>query len=173
MWLLIGDMIMEKMPTMGLDRMACRQIEVGDAVLLQRAKTWCVGVPVVGRSRCAGSGSGSGKWEGFSKWLTAGKKGGREGKNGLRRFAEGGRETGQCRWGCHPSDQRAACERWNNFALSRSGLAARVPQLSPGTSTLWPHRVVGSARTSRLLGSQGGRLSAAQRPRVMLLSRAV
>lgn len=162
---------MEKMSTMGLDRNGLSPNRVGGAVLLQGAKTWCAGVPFVGRSRCAGSGKWEWKWKvgGVFEMADGGKKGGREGKNGLRRFAEGGRETGQCRWGCHPSDQRAACKRWNNFALSRTGLAARVPQLSPGTSTLWPHRVVGNARTSRLLWSQGGRLSAAQRPRVMLL----
>lgn len=55
------------------------------------------------------------------------RKGGiREGKNGLRRFAEGGKGNCQCRWGWWPP-RRPASKEWNNFALSRLGLAARVP----------------------------------------------
>jgi hypothetical protein len=95
-------------------------------------------------------------------WMT-GKKGGQEGKNGLRRFAEGEGNWPMQGGGDHPSDHRAAFERWNNFALSRRGLAARVPSRSPGTSTLLDPPSGGwESTTSRVLSSQGNGLSLGQ-----------
>ena len=100
---------------------------IGDAVLLSRAKTvwWCAGAEVVGPK---GGGSGRWeKWEGFSKWLTAGEKGGQEGKNGLRRFTEGEGKLANAGGGATLATSELPAKRWNNFALSRTGLAARVP----------------------------------------------
>ena len=127
-----------------------------------------------GRSEGWWKWEGGKKWEGFSKWLTAGEKGGQEGKNGLRRFTEGDGELGQCRWGCHRSDrsdQRAVCKKVEQFCFVPKRPSGSRPQLSPGTSTCSPHRVVGNPQPVvceySVPGEQGRPTSPGQRYRFL------
>ncbi len=82
-----------------------------------------------------------------------GREGGTRGEKWAAEVHGGGRGTGQCRWGCHPSDrsdQRAACKKVEQFCFVPNRPSGSRPQLSPGSSTCSPHRVVGKSTTSRL-----------------------
>jgi hypothetical protein len=55
----------------------------------------------------------------------------------------GGKGNSQCRWGCHPSDQRAACEKVEQFCFVPNQFSGSRPQSSPGTSSGGPTEWLG------------------------------
>ena len=127
----------------GLDRTAFRQVDRGCCLAVESEDG------VVVRWRRSGRSKGWWEWKvgkvgGVFEMADGGREGGTRGEKWAAEGHGGGRETGQCRWGCHPGDQRAACKKVEQFCFVPNWPSGSRPQLSPGTSTCSPHRVVGN-----------------------------